>query len=177
MHNLNQQRKCPKEGNQMASSFVSRQRNQQRNTPPVAIKPFVRAAQNFALQTKQNREILDGQGQSVGTEVYTEIRMQGTVLAVRDEGIEDEFGRQYIGLVIQINPDKDRFVQTADPTLHAQILALKQGDLVYVTSEWHRNSSGRGFHARAKTITVLAPASTPGPVAVEAIADALASAA
>jgi hypothetical protein len=41
----------------MASSFVSRQRNQQRNTPPVAIKPFVRAAQNFALQTKQNREI------------------------------------------------------------------------------------------------------------------------
>jgi hypothetical protein len=58
----------------MASSFVSRQRNQQRNTPPVAIKPFVRAAQNFALQTKQNREITDGSGQSMGTEVYTEIR-------------------------------------------------------------------------------------------------------
>ena len=50
----------------MASSFVSRQRNQQRNTPPVAIKPFVRAAQNFALQTKQNREITDGSGQSDG---------------------------------------------------------------------------------------------------------------
>ena len=94
--------------------------------------------------------------------------MQGNVLAIRDEGIEDEFGRQYIGLVIQINPDKDRFVQTADPDLHAQILELNKGDLVYVTSEWHRNSSGRGFHARAKTITVLAPASTPGPVAVEA---------
>ena len=162
----------------MVSSFVSRQRtSQSRNTPLVAIKPFVRAAQNFALQSKQNREILDGQGQSVGSEVYTEIRMQGNVLAIRDEGIEDEFGRQYIGLVIQINPDKDRFVQTADPTLHAQILALNKGDLVYVTSEWHRNSSGRGFHARAKTITVLEPAATPGPVAVEAATEALTAAA
>ena len=160
----------------MVSSFVSRQRtSQSRNTPLVAIKPFVRAAQNFALQSKQNREILDGQGQSVGSEVYTEIRMQGNVLAIRDEGIEDEFGRQYIGLVIQINPDKDRFVQTADPTLHAQILALNKGDLVYVTSEWHRNSSGRGFHARAKTITVLEPAPALGPVAVEAATEELAS--
>jgi len=78
--------------------------------------------------------------------------------------------------VIQINPDKDRFVQTADPTLHAQILALKQGDLVYVTSEWHRNSSGRGFHARAKTITSWRRRHA-GPVAVESTADALASAA
>ena len=161
----------------MASSFVSRQRTSQRNTPPVAIKPFVRAAQNFALQTKQNREITDGSGQTMGTEVYTEIRMQGNVLAIRDEGIEDEFGRQYIGVVIQINPDKDRFVQTADPELHAQILKLNKGDLVYVTSEWHRNSSGRGFHARAKTITVLEPAATPGPVVVEAAAEALTAAA
>ena len=157
----------------MASSYS----NRQRNAPPVVvIKPFTRAAQNFALQTKLTREILDGNGQSMGTEVYTEVRIQGTVLAIGPGFETDIHGRNYKGLNIQINPDKDRFVQTADPEVQKTMDTLHVGDLVYVTGEWHRNAGSRGFHTRLRSILVLERAIQPGPVVSEqAIASTLAS--
>ena len=73
--------------------------------------------------------------------------------------------REYIGLVIEIQPGYDRFVQSADPVIQAQLMAAKRGDLVYITGVVKGKG---GTNTRIKTFKTLASAPEPGPVLVEA---------
>jgi hypothetical protein len=44
----------------------------------------------------------------------------------------DRHGQDYIGLNIEIQPGYDRFVQSADPAIQAQLFAANRGDLVRI---------------------------------------------
>lgn len=92
--------------------------------------------------------------------------MQGTVLGVVDDGIQDRYERDYIGRSVEINPGYDRFVQSADPTIQAQLLAAKRGDLVRVSGVVKNN----GSNIRVLTYTVVKAA----PVTLELVPDATA---
>jgi hypothetical protein len=58
---------------------------------------------------------------------------------------------------IEINPVYDRFVQSADPAIQAQLMTAKRGDLVYITGvvkNKGRNIRITGF----KTLKAVEPA-------------------
>jgi hypothetical protein len=138
----------------------------------VSKKDIKIAPKNFCITKNTVEEVLDGDNNVIGTELVALNLIQGRVLAVRDENrqgekVVDSVGRHYIGLQIEVEPGKDRYAQSTDSELHAQMLQLNPGDLVYIEGELKRNRNNRGRHARLTRLVVLEKAAT-GPVGVDA---------
>jgi hypothetical protein len=74
----------------------------------------------------------------------------------------DKYEREYVGLNLQISPGYNRFVQSADPAIQAQLKEARKGEVVWVTGV----VKNRGSNIRILTIKTLVQAATPGPVAV-----------
>jgi hypothetical protein len=75
----------------------------------------------------------------------------GHVLGAVDHNGPDRYERDYIGTNIKIQPRYDRFIQSSDPSIRAQIMAAKRGDLVLVTGV----EKNRGRNVRIQTFKVL----------------------
>src|ERR1039458_2388684 len=76
------------------------------------------------------REQKDSSGTSIGMDKHVEATVEGRVLMAAGEPVKDRFDRLYVGIPIEAEPGFDRYVQSADPLIHEQLLSLAKGDVV-----------------------------------------------
>jgi hypothetical protein len=113
------------------------------------------------------REQKDSSGTSIGMDKHVEATVEGRVLMAAGEPVKDRFDRLYVGIPIEAEPGFDRYVQSADPLIHEQLLSLAKGDVVRAKGVLQSSKRGNGSNIRLESITVISKAPQ-GPIAVAA---------
>jgi hypothetical protein len=108
----------------------------------------------FANQKVRRMIAVEGRKDKLPQIVNEALIIDGRILKLAGEAVKDEFGREYFGCKVEIEPGYDRYFYSADPVVTEKIRGLNPGDIVNVTGVLRRNGKGRGFHVRATEVVV-----------------------
>lgn len=102
----------------------------------------------FTHQTVRRQVTVKGQKLP---QIFDEGRIiEGRVLAAAGEPVRDRYGREYLGVKVEIEPGYDKGIYSADPLVQAQIRDLTPGDIIDVSGPQRR-----GGAIRATSIVVV----------------------